>query len=169
MCCIILCTAQIQSTFHQPLTRVMILALVSTCLSIIQNSLNNSFVFVIEDIEYPNISDIRMKEDSFGPQTGRPAVDRNSKAAALHIYEAKSKGEILDEQEKLVDRSIQNEHDMLTAENELKQIHAIEVQVADDDEKQELRKKTLELKYRLLQLENSQNDFVSLHCRSIGL
>lgn len=134
---------------------------------IFQHCLYILCIVVAEDIEYPNISDIRMKDDSYGLQPGRPAVDRNSKAAALHIYEAKTKVEILDEREKLVDKSIQNEQEMLTAENELKKIHAIEAQVAED-EKNELRERADELTYHLIQLQDSQKDIVSVLCRLIG-
>lgn len=124
----------------------------------IVTTMDTRYNLSVDDIEYPDINDIRMKEDSFGSQPGRPVVDRNSKAAALHIYESKSKGEILEEQEKLVDRSIQNEMDMLSAESELKKIHAVEATVADDEEKKKMRQKITELKYKIMQYENSRDD-----------
>lgn len=127
---------------------------------------NNNFPSITlvpfsEDIEYPNISEIRMKDDSFGskPQPNRPAVDRNSKLAALHVYESKSKPitELLEEQEKLMDKSIQNEREMLSTENVLKQIHDNQENVMDDNEKFE---EISTLKYQLMQMEDKQKEFV---------
>lgn len=120
--------------------------------------------FCLDGLEYPDISDIRMKGDSFESQPGRPAVDRNSKAAALHKYQTnqpKAIQEILDEQEKLVDKSIQNEREMLTAVNELEQIKDEEQLVTDDEEKEKLLRNAKELSYKLLQLENRQEDIIS--------
>lgn len=102
-----------------------------------------------------------MKDDSFGskPQPNRPAVDRNSKVAALHVYESKSKPitELLEEQEKLMDKSIQNEREMLSTENVLKQIHDNQENVMDDNEKFE---EISTLKYQLMQMEDKQKEFV---------
>uniref|UniRef100_A0A8D8HMY5 Ubiquitin carboxyl-terminal hydrolase n=1 Tax=Culex pipiens TaxID=7175 RepID=A0A8D8HMY5_CULPI len=120
----------------------------------------------LEDIEYPNISEIRMKDDSFGskPQPNRPAVDRNSKLAALHVYESKSKPitELLEEQEKLMDKSIQNEREMLSTENVLKQIHDNQENVMDDNEKFE---EISTLKYQLMQMEDKQKEFIAENTR----
>lgn len=118
-----------------------------------------------DEIEYPNISDIRMKDDSFGSQPDRPVVDRNSKAAALHVYGTKNmqKDEILSEHEKIMDRSIQNEREMLTAEQKLKQIHENQEQTANDQEQNELlMEKCTELKHRLMEMEDRQKEYVSM-------
>uniref|UniRef100_A0A1Q3F6S7 Ubiquitin carboxyl-terminal hydrolase n=1 Tax=Culex tarsalis TaxID=7177 RepID=A0A1Q3F6S7_CULTA len=119
----------------------------------------------LEDVEYPNISEIRMKDDSFGSQpANRPAIDRNSKVAALHVYENKSKPitELLEEQEKLMDKSIQNEREMLSTENVLKQIHDDPANVLDDNEKME---EISTLKYKLMQLEDKQQEYIAENTR----
>lgn len=113
----------------------------------------------LEDIEYPNISEIRMKDDSFGSQPpNRPAIDRNSKLAALHVYESKSKPitELLEEHEKLMDKSIQNERDMLFTENVLKQINDNQESVLEDSEQIEEIKT---LQYRLMQQEDKRKEY----------
>ncbi|XP_058447196.1 ubiquitin carboxyl-terminal hydrolase 8 [Malaya genurostris] len=117
----------------------------------------------LEDIEYPNISDIRMKEDSFSSQPDRPIIDRNSKAAALHTYEAKAKpiNEILDEQEKLMDKSAKNEKELFSTVVKLEQVHDVEEKTVDDEEKRQLREKATQLHYMLMQMENKQKDYIS--------
>lgn len=118
----------------------------------------------LDDVEYPNISDIRMKDDSFESQPGRPTVDRNSKAAALHTYktsQSKPINEILHEQEKLIDKSIQNEQELMTTVDELTEIKDREKRVADDQEKEELNRTAIELKYKLMELQNKHMDIES--------
>lgn len=111
-----------------------------------------------DDIEYPNISDIRMKDDSFESQTGRPAIDRNSKAAALSKYQtAQTKLEILDQQDKLMDKSIQNIKEIIMAEDELAQINDKEDHVADDEKDENLQ----HIKNKLLVLTTKHDDMVS--------
>ncbi|XP_053690656.1 ubiquitin carboxyl-terminal hydrolase 8 [Sabethes cyaneus] len=117
----------------------------------------------IEDIEYPNISDIRMKDDSFGSQPDRPYIDRNSKAAALHIYEAKSKPitEILDEQEKLLNKSAQNDLAMVSTIKNLEQVLTEREKAAENQEQRRLCTEATELLYQLMQLENKKKDYIS--------
>lgn len=113
--------------------------------------------YPLDDIEYPNISDIRMKDDSFESQTGRPAIDRNSKAAALSKYQtAQTKLEILDQQDKLMDKSIQNIKEIIMAEDELAQINEKEDHVADDEKDENLQ----HIKNKLLVLTTKHDDMI---------
>lgn len=75
----------------------------------------------VEDIEYPNLADITMKDESFSNSI--PRVDRAMKASAVSAYEnQKSRLELLNESSKLADQSIRVEQELLTLEKEMSQI-----------------------------------------------
>lgn len=74
----------------------------------------------LEDIEYPNISDIQMK-DNFQISNNRPIIDRSSKGAAEKTY-SWSKTELLDEKELLLEKSIKTAQAALEAENTYKEV-----------------------------------------------
>ena len=102
----------------------------------------------LEGIEYPNIDDIQMKDDSFKPQ-----VDRTMKLSALQAHEnRKSTLELLEAKTKLVDKSLQNERELLNLETEIKSI------ITDKENNKESSQKEQSLMFQIWQLQSKQND-----------
>lgn len=80
----------------------------------------------VGDIEYPSLSDIKMKNDTplkDVTNRARPNVDRSSKLAAEKTYESKWKNveEIIKEKEQLIDRALEKEKEALKLEADLEQ------------------------------------------------
>lgn len=121
---------------------------------------NNNDIETIDDIEYPSIHDITMKEDiSARDFKTRPDINRASKPAALKTYEqgqtkpvteAKPIAEIMRDQEEFLQRAEQNDAQLENA-FELWKRQTAEGDAAENQE----------LHYRILQLESRQQDFVS--------
>ncbi|XP_035794909.1 ubiquitin carboxyl-terminal hydrolase 8-like isoform X1 [Anopheles albimanus] len=109
----------------------------------------------IDDIEYPNISDIPMKEDSFSKPGFKPTIDRNSKVAAVSLYQARQKPleDILVEHEQILDKSKQNALDIINTEKELQNLEQQEPSDAGLDETQE------SLLFEVMQLKDRQRDY----------
>lgn len=96
---------------------------------------SNFKVPAVGDIEYPNLADITMKDDSFSNSI--PIVDRTMKANAVSAYEnQKSQLELLNESSKLADQSIKAGEELLTLEREMNQITKNKENL-DDSGKQE--------------------------------
>lgn len=81
----------------------------------------NGDVNGIEDIEYPNLEDIQMKDNSMNNSI--PSVDRSMKPNAIKAYESKkTQLELMEEKEKLVDKTLETEQELLNLETNLNQI-----------------------------------------------
>lgn len=73
----------------------------------------------IDDIEYPNIEDIVMKDQSINV----PHFDRSKKNDAVKSYEkVLSQAQLLEEKEKILDTSLRNEQEMLKLEDEIQNV-----------------------------------------------
>ncbi|XP_053671605.1 ubiquitin carboxyl-terminal hydrolase 8 [Anopheles nili] len=109
----------------------------------------------LDDIEYPNISDIPMKENSFSMSPFKPTIDRNSKVAAVSLYEARKKNlkEILVEHEQILDKCKQNALDIINTETELKKLKQHQPQELGADAAQKT------LLYEVMQLKDRQRDY----------
>uniref|UniRef100_A0A182JNI4 USP8_dimer domain-containing protein n=1 Tax=Anopheles christyi TaxID=43041 RepID=A0A182JNI4_9DIPT len=109
----------------------------------------------LDDIEYPNISDIPMKEESFTKPGFKPTIDRNSKVAAVSLYEARQKPleDILVEHEKILDKSKQNALEIINTETELKNLEQQQPLEPGVDEAQE------SLLFEVMQLKDRQRDY----------
>ncbi|XP_050068604.1 ubiquitin carboxyl-terminal hydrolase 8 isoform X2 [Anopheles maculipalpis] len=109
----------------------------------------------IDDIEYPNISDIPMKEESFSKPGFKPTIDRNSKVAAVSLYEARKKPleDILVEHEQILDKSKQNALEIINTETELKNLEKQQPLDPGADETQE------SLLFEVMQLKDRQRDY----------
>ncbi|XP_053668745.1 ubiquitin carboxyl-terminal hydrolase 8 [Anopheles marshallii] len=109
----------------------------------------------IDDIEYPNISDIPMKEESFTKPGFKPTIDRNSKMAAVSLYEARNKPleDILVEHEQILDKSKQNALEIINTETELKNLEKQQPLEPGVDETQE------SLLFEVMQLKDRQRDY----------
>lgn len=124
----------------------------------------NSFIIerdLMNEIEYESINDITMKDDTI------PKINRSTKLAALKTY-SDNKSEInisnlLEEQEKLADKSLQIEKKRLETEKNWKTLQQDSQNVTDDDEKMEIEEKEQELEYAVLQLDNEQRDIVRIN------
>lgn len=131
----------------------------------------------LDDIEYPSLSDITMKEqgsslyDTSGggpPGTssvktgvpgGPPTVDRSSKLAALKSYN--SRRDLLREQHEIADKLLASQRECLNEELELAEI--IKKDEAEEEEKptevvEMDEDKINESRFRIMQLDNSIED-----------
>lgn len=104
-----------------------------------------------------------MKEDSFSKPGFKPTIDRNSKVAAVSLYQARQKPleDILVEHEQILDKSKQNALDIINTEKELQNLEQQEPSDAGLDETQE------SLLFEVMQLKDRQRDYVrseSLSC-----
>lgn len=127
---------------------------------------------VLDDIEYPSINDITMKDtNKFESTSGqhpsgdvsRPTIDRKSKAAALKTYDEKQKMlDLLQEQEALVEKVLENERKRLEAENDWQSVSKQVKQMDGTDQNEILKSREQELLYNIMQLESKERDYVSL-------
>lgn len=128
-----------------------------------QNDLN-----LIDDIEYPSVFDIPIKDDiilnitsdastattkSPTPLQNRPTVDRSSKQAALKIYDDKQKAidEIVMEQKTLLEKAKENDEELEKVAKQINNIYG----------KKQLSASEQQLIYNMMQLESAAEDFVS--------
>ncbi|XP_049885571.1 ubiquitin carboxyl-terminal hydrolase 8 isoform X3 [Pectinophora gossypiella] len=121
---------------------------------------------MLGDIDYPNWSDVTSSAPAQAapPQRaskpGEPVVDRSSKAAAVQVYEERSRSmqQILDKQERIADTSLTLEMQRIEAEQDWERIRG----QRETEERDELRAmyklREQEIISRLMQLENKQFD-----------
>lgn len=124
---------------------------------------------VLDDIEYPSINDITMKDtNKFESTSGqhpsgdvsRPTIDRKSKAAALKTYDEKQKMlDLLQEQEALVEKVLENERKRLEAENDWQSVSKQVKQMDGTDQNEILKSREQELLYNIMQLESKERDY----------
>lgn len=80
----------------------------------------------LNEIEYPNLSEIKMKDDpkNIGYSSfKRPSIDRTSKLAAVNTYNFKKPlTSIIQEQEQLIDQALEHEKEVLRTETDLSAI-----------------------------------------------
>ncbi|XP_034663563.1 ubiquitin carboxyl-terminal hydrolase 8 isoform X1 [Drosophila subobscura] len=116
---------------------------------------NNNDIETIDDIEYPSISDITMKEDisprDFRP---RPDVNRASKQAALRTYDqAKPIAEIMRDQAEFLQRAKHNDEQLDNAAKMWKSL------IQQKSPSSDLSESDRQLLYKILQLENQAEDY----------
>lgn len=119
----------------------------------------------IDDIEYPSLSDIKMRKDTplkDVTNRSRPSIDRSSKLAAEKTYKDKWKTpeEIIKEKEQLIDRALQKEKEALKLEADLEQTMREEPN-EDETKRREWYEKQTELQYKIMQYDNERDDNVS--------
>lgn len=120
----------------------------------------------IDDIEYPSLSDIKMRKDTplkDVTNRSRPSIDRSSKLAAEKTYKDKWKSpeELIKEKEQLIDRAMQKEKEALKLEADLEQTIREEPSNVDDSKRREWYEKQTELQYKIMQYDNERDDNVS--------
>lgn len=125
---------------------------------------------IVEDIEYPSLSDIKMKDDTvredspFKNKTSRvrPNIDRSTKSAALKTHTEKNLvGTIYKEKEQLANKALEKEKEALKVEADLLETITRESATNDDTEKKECFDRQQELSYKLLQFDNERDDNAS--------
>uniref|UniRef100_A0A1B0FAZ4 Ubiquitin carboxyl-terminal hydrolase n=1 Tax=Glossina morsitans morsitans TaxID=37546 RepID=A0A1B0FAZ4_GLOMM len=119
---------------------------------------------LIEDIEYPSVNDIQLKDDIIAKNqsnssltnhktssSGRPTVDRSSKSAAMKLYDEKRNAinEIAKEQEVLLEKAKENDE----------QLEQIAEQLNSVDHKKQLINGGKEMMYQFMQLESEAEDY----------
>ncbi|XP_011189525.2 ubiquitin carboxyl-terminal hydrolase 8 isoform X1 [Zeugodacus cucurbitae] len=137
---------------------------------------NNNDLNLIDEIEYPSINDITMKEEisghSYTPRPGSsmsrpltftmsqspPSIDRTSKMAAVKTYEQKQKPivELAKEQEELLEKAQANDEQLKKASEKLDTIFEKSKQSPD---KKQITAKETELLYYIMQLESAAADY----------
>lgn len=107
-----------------------------------------------------------MKNNSFFSQgsyfeNSLPNIDRSSKAAAVRTYETpKEFSQILEEQESIVEKSLENQRELLKVELDLKKNELNETKNDPENEYKLLADRQL-LEYKCMELETWKSDFVS--------
>ncbi|KAM8705468.1 hypothetical protein ACLKA7_009856 [Drosophila subpalustris] len=128
---------------------------------------NNNVIDTIDDIEYPSISDITMKEDILNADNSkdkqRPSINRANKPTTLRIHEPSQQNhqlqlqeqinpinEIMRHQAELLKRAQYNDMLLDTASKKWRRMHAEGTTLTASDQ---------ELNYNLLQLESKAEDY----------
>ncbi|XP_075146576.1 ubiquitin specific protease 8 isoform X1 [Haematobia irritans] len=115
-----------------------------------QNDLN-----IVDDIEYPTVSDIQMKDEVLSTTTAtspiRPLIDRSSKQAAMKTYSEKEKAidEIVKEQEILLEKAQENDEELQKVAQQWKNIY----------NKKQWNTTEQEIVYKMMQLESAAEDY----------
>lgn len=118
----------------------------------VPNDMNNSTP-TVEGIEYPTLEDIVMKDQSFNT----PLVDRSTKGSAIKAYDKKlSESELLEEKEMLINKSIQNEKELMKLEQDFDTIVSNKENENDPSKQQQML-------YKIWELDTKQKDFASQH------
>lgn len=113
---------------------------------------SNGDMPTIEDVEYPNIEDIQMKDASLNRATV-PQIDRSMKVNAVKAFESKSQLELLEENEQIMDKSLKNEKEMLELETDLKLI------VSNKENTEDSTQKEQQYMFKIWELQSKQNDY----------
>lgn len=114
----------------------------------------------VNAIEYPNIFDIKMKDDH---RSEKPTIDRSSKFAAEAKFSRKPIDEIFAESEIILDQKLKKEGEALNIENQIQYCIEQAAVTNDDEKKQHYLAKQSELAYQLYEKESEINDTVSIN------
>lgn len=128
-----------------------------------QSSSNELDSINMDGIEYPIVSDIKMKEkEADGSPT--PRIDRSNKANAKRKFEGAQRPsttvDIVKEKEMKFEQAIKKEHEVISISNELENVLVSGVTVNDPNKKKEFFDKRMELGNKLVQKESELNDTV---------
>lgn len=113
---------------------------------------SNGDVPAIGDIEYPNIDDIEMKDKSLNKTT--PLIDRSIKPNASKLIDMnKTQLQLLEETEKIMDKSLRNEKELLNLETGLKEI------VSDKENNEDSSAQEQQMLFKIWELQSKEKDF----------
>jgi ubiquitin carboxyl-terminal hydrolase 8 len=102
----------------------------------------------MDGIEYPNLEDIIMKDTS----KSTPMIDRSTKSNAVKNYEANlSQSELLERKELLMNKSMQNDRELLQLEN-------VYTNLISNKENEEDQSNSQNVLYKILELQTKQKD-----------
>lgn len=122
---------------------------------------------LLNDIEYPLLTDIKMKDDTISEGSPfkndmRPGVDRRTKLAAMqHYSDMKPIDSIFREKEELTERALEKEKEALKVQRDLREIMQKEQEIKGEEEKKKWYDEQQELSYKLMRYENERDDNVS--------
>lgn len=105
---------------------------------------------VVEDIEYPNWEDIQMKDTSMKDKS-IPHIDRSMKPSAAKSLE-KTQLQLLEESDKLVDKSLRNEKELLDLETDYKHI------VSDKENNEDSTAQEQAFMFKIWELQSKEKD-----------
>lgn len=115
----------------------------------------------MDEIEYPNVSDIKMKEKA-ADGSPKPRVNRSNKETAKRKFEDARRPsttvDMVKEKEMKVDQALKKEAEVISISNELKKVLISGETVNDPNKKKEWFDKRIELGNKLLQKESELND-----------
>lgn len=126
-----------------------------------KNSNNEVNSINMDRIEYPNVSDIKMKEKA-SDGSPKPRIDRSNKGYAKRKFEDARRPsiDIVKEKEMKFEQAIKKEHEVISISNELENVLISSVTIDDPNKKKEWLDKRLELGNKLVQKESELNDTV---------
>ena len=111
----------------------------------------NGDVAGVDCIEYPNWEDIQMKDTSLN--TSIPHIDRTMKPSSAKASEVmKTKLELYQEKEQIVDKSLRNEKELLTVETNYKTI------ISDKENNEDSTAQEQQYLFRLWELQSKEKD-----------
>lgn len=113
----------------------------------------------MDDIEYPNVFDIKMKEKE-ADGSPKPRVDRSNKAIAKRKFEDARRPSTTVDIEMKFEQALKKEHEVISISNELENVLVSGVTVDDPNKKREWLDKRMELGNKLVQKESELNDTV---------
>lgn len=124
---------------------------------------NELTIINMDEIEYPNVLDIKMKETT-ADGSPKPRIDRSNKAYAKRKFEDARRPsttiDIVKEKEMRFEQAIKKEHEVISISNELENVLVGGVTVDDPNKKKEWFDKRMELGNKLVQKESELNDTV---------
>jgi ubiquitin carboxyl-terminal hydrolase 8 len=118
----------------------------------------NGDVPALDGIEYPNIDDIQMKDASLNRSI--PTIDRSMKPSAK-VFDNRTPIQLMEEKEKIMNKSLMNEREMLELETEIKQI------VTDKENKEDSSLKEQNIMFKIWELQSKQSD-IHIEEKTIG-
>ncbi|XP_063832508.1 ubiquitin carboxyl-terminal hydrolase 8 isoform X2 [Ostrinia nubilalis] len=118
---------------------------------------------MLSDIDYPSWSDLSPVPAPPAAQRarpGEPVVDRSSKAAAVQMYEERSRSMqlILEQQERIADTSLTLEMQRIEAEQDWEKVHGQRESEQRDELRAMYKLREQEIISQLMQMENKQFD-----------
>lgn len=117
---------------------------------------NNTSTPTVDGIEYPNWEDIVMKDQSINnisTSQSIPAVDRTTKNNAIKSYEKNlSQSELLEKKEKLLNKSLQNNIEIVKLERDLNAV------VTNEENAEDKAKMNQEIMYAMMELDTKEKD-----------
>lgn len=108
----------------------------------------------VDGIEYPTLEEIEMKDKTMSMDRSviAPTIDRSMKKNAVEAHE-RSIGEVIEELEQVMDKSLQNEKEWLNAENDYKKV------ITEKENNDDTSAREQALIFKMWELQSKSNDY----------